>query len=78
MMMLTMREFVLGESLFEVGQSTKDSSLFDRAVTSFEEVRSDSDTSLEQRAQSSYMMGECKRAIRDYAGSRLLLFRYNP
>jgi TolA-binding protein len=59
----------LGESLFEVGQSTKDSSLFDRAVTSFEEVRSDSDTSLEQRAQSSYMMGECKRAIRDYAGA---------
>ena len=59
----------LGESLFEVGQSTKDSSLFDRAVSSFEEVRSDSDTSLEQRAQSSYMMGECKRAIRDYAGA---------
>ncbi|MBT5716753.1 MAG: tetratricopeptide repeat protein [Opitutae bacterium] len=59
----------LGESLFEVGQSTKDSSLFDRAVSSFEEVRSDSDTSLDQRAQSSYMMGECKRAIRDYAGA---------
>jgi len=59
----------LGESLFEIGQSTKDSSLFDRAVTSFEEVRSDSDTSLDQRAQSSYMMGECKRAIRDYAGA---------
>jgi TolA-binding protein len=59
----------LGESLFEVGQSTKDSSLFDRAVSSFEEVRSDSDTSLDQRAQSSYMMGECKRATRDYAGA---------
>ena len=59
----------LGESLFEVGQSTKDSSLFDRAVSSFEEVRSDTDTSLEQRAQSSYMMGECKRAIRDHAGA---------
>jgi len=59
----------LGESLFEVGQSTKDSTLFERAVTSFEEVRSDSDTSLEQRAQSSYMMGECKRAGRDYAGA---------
>ncbi len=59
----------LGESLFEVGQSSKDSSLFDRAVSSFEEVRSDSDTSLDQRAQSSFMMGECKRAIRDFAGA---------
>ena len=59
----------LGESLYEVGQSTKDSSLFDQAVSSFEEVRSDTDTSLEQRAQSSYMMGECKRAIRDHAGA---------
>ena len=59
----------LGESLFEVGQSSKDSSLFDQAVSSFEEVRSDTDTSLEQRAQSSYMMGECKRAIRDHAGA---------
>ena len=59
----------LGESLFEVGQATKESTLFDRAITSFEEVRSDSDTSLEQRAQSSYMMGECKRAGRDYAGA---------
>jgi TolA-binding protein len=59
----------LGESLFEVGQATKEATLFDRAITSFEEVRSDSDTSLEQRAQSSYMMGECKRAGRDYAGA---------
>ncbi len=59
----------LGESLFEVGQSTKEPSLFDRANSSFEEVRGDTDTSLEQRAQSSYMMGECKRAIRDHAGA---------
>ena len=59
----------LGISLFEVGQSTKDSDLFDRAVSSFEEVRGDTDTSLDQRAESSYMMGECKRAIRDHAGA---------
>ena len=59
----------LGESLYEVGQSTKDQSLFDRANSSFEEVRGDTDTSLEQRAQSSFMMGECKRAIRDHAGA---------
>ncbi len=59
----------LGESLYEVGQTSKDSNLYDRAVSSFSEVKSDTDASLEQRAQSSFMMGECKRAIRDYAGA---------
>ena len=59
----------LGESLYEVGQASKDSSLYDRAVSSFTEVKSDTDATLEQRAQSSFMMGECKRAIRDYAGA---------
>ena len=52
-----------------MGQASKDSSLYDRAVSSFTEVKSDTDATLEQRAQSSFMMGECKRAIRDYAGA---------
>ena len=39
----------LGESLYEVGQASKDSSLYDRAVSSFTEVKSDTDATLEQR-----------------------------
>jgi len=61
-----------GESLFEVGKSTKDNSALDRAYASFSEVRSDSDTPLEERAQSSYMMGECKKALQQYPDAAFL------
>jgi len=61
-----------GESLFEVGKSTKDDSALDRAYASFSEVRSDSDTPLEERAQSSYMMGECKKALKQYPDAAFL------
>ena len=61
-----------GESLFEVGKSTKDNSALDRAYASFSEVRSDSDTPLEERAQSSYMMGECKKALKQYPDAAFL------
>ena len=67
----------LGESLYEVGQASKDSSLYDRAVSSFTEVKSDTDATLEQRAQSSFMMGECKRAIPRLCRCSLLLFGYH-
>jgi len=61
-----------GQSLFEVGKATKDDSALDRAYASFSEVRSDSDSPLEERAQSSYMMGECKKALKQYPDAAFL------
>ncbi len=61
-----------GESLLEVGKSTKDDSALNRAFASFSEVRSDTDTPLEERAKSSYMMGECKKALKQYPDAAFL------
>ncbi len=61
-----------GSALFKVGEETKDSNAFGQASDSFQEVRSDTDTTLEIRAESSFMMGECKRALKDYAGAAFL------
>jgi tetratricopeptide (TPR) repeat protein len=61
-----------GQSLFEVGKATQDDSALDRAYASFSEVRSDSDSPLEERAQSSYMMGECKKALKQYPDAAFL------
>ncbi|HAW97826.1 MAG TPA: hypothetical protein DCX67_04755 [Opitutae bacterium] len=59
-----------GESLFEVGKTSKDKDTLEAAFSSFKEVRKDSDeASLEQRAQSSFMMGECRKAQRDYGAA---------
>ena len=55
-----------------MGKSTKDDSALDRAYASFSEVRSDSDSPLEERAQSSYMMGECKKALKQYPDAAFL------
>ena len=38
----------------------------------FSEIRSDTDTSLDQRAEASFKMGECLRQVRDHAGAAFL------
>ena len=62
----------LGTTLFEVAAISKDSSYLDKASSSFKEVRADSDAGLDERAESAFMMGECKRAQKDYAGAAFL------
>jgi len=62
----------LGASLFEVASSTKDTTFLDKAISTFKEVRADTEASLEERAESAFMMGECKRAQKDYAGAAFL------
>ena len=62
----------LGFSLFEVAQSTKDTTFLENAISSYQEVRGDSDAKLELRAESAFMMGECKRVQKDYAGAAFL------
>jgi TolA-binding protein len=61
-----------GECLFEVGKSTKEDSALNRAFASFSEVRRDTDTPLEERARASYMMGECKKALKQYSDAGFL------
>ena len=58
---------------FEVAESNKDAETYSRARSSFEEVRGDTEAALEMRAESAFMMGECMKAQRDYAGAALFL-----
>ena len=64
-----------GHSWFEVAESNKDAETYSRARNSFEEVRGDTEASLEIRAESAYMMGECMKAQRDYAGAAFLFWK---
>ena len=61
-----------GDSLFEVGKKSGSQSAFEQAYSSFEEVRGDTDNSLDLRARSSYMMGECRRSLKDSRGAAFL------
>ena len=61
-----------GKSLFEVAKSTKEESTYEQAISSFEEIRGNTEASLDQRAESSFMMGECRKNLRDYAGAAFL------
>lgn len=62
----------MGGALFEVGKISNTPSSFEKAYSSFEEVRGDTESSLELRAQCSYMMGECRRSLKDYSGAAFL------
>ena len=61
-----------GNSYFEVAKSTKDESDYQKAISSFEEIRSNTDASLDNRAESSFMMGNAEKNLRDYAGAAFL------
>ena len=52
--------------MLEVGKSTKDTSYLEGAETLLTDVRGDTEASVEQRAQASHLMGECKHR-KDYA-----------
>ena len=61
-----------GISFFEVGKSTKNQADFEKASASFEEIRGNTEASLDRRAESSFMMGECRKNLKDYAGAAFL------
>ena len=61
-----------GNALIKVGEATKEADAFEQASSSFEEVRGDSDSSLEFRAEANFKMGDCRMAVRDYAGAAFL------
>jgi TolA-binding protein len=59
-------------AFFEVGNSTKSQTDFEKASSSFEEIRGNTEASLDRRAESSFMMGECRKNLKDYAGAAFL------
>jgi len=61
-----------GHAWFEVAEAEKDAESYQRSRSSFEEVRGDTEASLEMRAESAFMMGECMKAQKDYAGAAFL------
>ena len=61
-----------GHAWFEVAEAEKDAESYQRSRRSFEEVRGDTEASLEMRAESAFMMGECMKAQKDYAGAAFL------
>ncbi len=61
-----------GHAWFEVAEADKDPESYQRSRSSFEEVRGDTEASLEMRAESAFMMGECMKAQKDYAGAAFL------
>ena len=52
-----------GNSFFEVAKSTKDESDYQKAISSFEEIRSNTDATLDNRAESSFMMGNAEKIL---------------
>ena len=61
-----------GKAFYEVGKVTKKESEYEKAISSFEEIRGNTEASLEYRAESSFMMGECRKSLNDYAGAAFL------
>ena len=58
-----------GYALFEIAKSDKDNDKFILAQTTFGEARDSDESSMELKGECSYMMGECLKEIRDYAGA---------
>ncbi|MFP6887281.1 MAG: hypothetical protein VB997_06940, partial [Opitutales bacterium] len=58
-----------GRACYEVGKAEGDKNAYREAVSAFEGVRNDDEMSLEERAESSFMMGECQLAQRDVSGA---------
>ncbi|OUU43184.1 MAG: hypothetical protein CBC16_03030 [Verrucomicrobia bacterium TMED56] len=61
-----------GYSFFEVAKSTKDPTAWEKAISSFEEIRGNTEATLDKRAESSFMMGECRKNQKDHAGAAFL------
>ncbi len=59
----------MGNSYFEAAKSTKQDELFKKAESAFQEVRNGEGASIVTKAESSYMMGECRKELKDWGGA---------
>lgn len=58
-----------GYALYEIAKANKDEEKFLLAQESFGEARDSDESSMELKGESSFMMGECLKEIRDYEGA---------
>ena len=58
-----------GYALYEIAKSDKDNEKFLLAQSTFGEARDSDESSMELKGECSFMMGECLKEIRDYAGA---------
>jgi TolA-binding protein len=59
----------LGNALFEAAKSTKQDELYKKAESAFQEVRNGEGAGIEVKAESSFMMGECRKELKDWGGA---------
>ena len=59
----------MGNSFYEAAKSTKQEELYKKAESAFQEVRNGEGASIDLKAESSYMMGECRKEIKDWGGA---------
>ena len=59
----------MGNSFYEAAKSTKEEELYKKAETAFQEVRNGEGAGIELKAESSYMMGECRKEIKDWGAA---------
>ena len=59
----------MGNSLYEAAKSTKQDELYKKAETAFQEVRNGEGASIDLKAESSYMMGECRKELKDWGAA---------
>ena len=59
----------MGNSFYEAAKSSKQADLYKKAETAFQEVRNADGASIEVKAESSFMMGECRREIKDWGAA---------
>ena len=59
----------MGNSLYEAAKSTKQDELYKKAESAFQEVRNGEGASIDLKAESSYMMGECRKELKDWGAA---------
>jgi len=59
----------MGNSLYEAAKSTKQDELYKKAETAFQEVRNGEGASIDLKAESSFMMGECRKELKDWGAA---------
>ena len=59
----------MGNSLYEAAKSTKEEELYKKAESAFQEVRNGEGASIDLKAESSYMMGECRKELKDWGAA---------
>jgi TolA-binding protein len=59
----------MGNSFYQAAKDTKKEELFKKAESAYQEVRNGEEASIEVKAESSFMMGECRGQLKDWGAA---------